>query len=81
MQYTQAELDAFWAQYVVMKIGEIISLTNSSSAAYDAGFSAKLLYVRNNRLYGFANYGVPNALGVINNVRGDGDGFNGPTQS
>jgi hypothetical protein len=61
MAYTQAQLDAFWARYVVMEKIDVVQLTNPSSAAYEPDFAGMLSYVRQNRLYGFANYSAPAA--------------------
>ncbi len=77
-QFTQAQLDAFWARYVVMKVRDVIALTNPSSAAYEPEFAGMRDYVYTNRLYGFADYNKPSA--GSNMFPGEGVRWNGPTQ-
>lgn len=54
--YNQSDLDAFWARYVVMKPVDVIQLTTPGSPAFEPAFSGMLNFVRQNRLYGFADY-------------------------
>lgn len=93
MPFTQAQLDAFWARYVVMKGADVIQVANANSPAYEPVFAQMLIYVRTNGLYGFAdaNFEGPSLLGPGDpNYRfGPGDPdysfgraiFNGPTKS
>lgn len=82
MSYTDAQLQAFWfggtedapgdennflpGNYVTMKLAAYL-LTTPGSLEYDADFAAKLLYCRQNKLFGFANTSQ--------------NGWSGPTKS
>jgi hypothetical protein len=74
--YTQSELDAFWNRCVSMNAADVISLTNTQSAAYEQAFAAMLAYVCQNRLYGFAAPRTP-----WDGTGASGPGWIGPTKS
>jgi|HubBroStandDraft_2_1064218.scaffolds.fasta_scaffold05897_8 hypothetical protein len=88
MSYTQQQLDDFWygpggsetniepGAYVTMNAADVISLTNTQSAAYQPVFAAMLAYVFQNRLYGF---GTPRTL--YDGTGSNGPGWGGPTRS
>jgi hypothetical protein len=76
MSYSQQELDAFWNRYKTMNAADVVSLTNSSSAAYEPVFAAMLAYVCQNPLYGFANPRTP-----WDGTGSNGAGWGGPTRS
>jgi hypothetical protein len=51
MSFTTAQLDAFWARYVTMRQGDVITVSRD-----EPQFAAMLCYVMQNRLYGFSDY-------------------------
>jgi hypothetical protein len=57
-------LDSFWARYVGLNEADVISLSNPQSAAFEAQFAAMLNFVRQNKLYGFADYSDPAAANL-----------------
>jgi hypothetical protein len=72
MSYTNAQLQAFWfggtpddpgsgadirpGAYVTMTSVQVIELTNTSSASYDADFAAMAGICYQQKLFGWANY-------------------------
>jgi hypothetical protein len=76
MSYSQQELDAFWNRYVTMNESDVVSLTNSSSAAYEPVFAAMLAFCFQNQLYGFGNPRTP-----WDGTGSSGPGWGGPTRS
>lgn len=76
MSYTQQQLDAFWNRYVMMNAADVISLTNTQSAAYEPDFAAMLDYVCRHQLYGF---GTPRT--AWDGTGSNGRGWIGPTKS
>ena len=72
--WTQAQLDAFWARYVVMNGRQASDVFNQ-----EPQFMAQYVFCMQNRMYGFAAYNYPIAG---SNVFGSGGiVVSGPTKS
>ena len=79
-QFTQQQLDSFWAAYHTMSEEQVrIAETPGTDGYLGANWSAMLDYVFKNRLYGFADY----SGGTASNMKfiGGRGIFNGPTKS
>ena len=81
MSFSQAQLDAFWQQYVGMNCEQVrIATTPGTDGYLGANWEAMLDYVLANRLYGFADYSGPVA-GNRKFIGTSGTWWNGPTKS
>ena len=77
--FTDAQLQNYWNQYVGMKQADVISATCPGSAVFDADFSQAIGIIYSQKMFGFANYGYPAA--GSNQFPNNAAIFNGPTKS
>jgi hypothetical protein len=79
--FSQSDLDAFWGRYVGMQQLDVVSVSNPQSAAFESQFAAMLNFVRQNHLYGFADYADSAAANLKYAGTAGRVWWNGPTKS